>query len=161
MSDKIEIIRHPYVKFLNIFIVALTDRSPHFHHDFELLVVLYGQATLHTQGETLTLQPNDIFLLNPNETHEIHTTEEGITLLCIQFSPKFFENFFPSLKTLLFEERLLNSILSKEQQRSIQTLAIESSYIYLKQEPNAHLLSSSLLGILVSTLINHVPWHIY
>ena len=161
MSDKIEIIKHPYVKFLNIFIVELTERSPHFHHDFELLLILSGQATLLCQGESLTLQTNDIILLNPNVTHEIHTVRDSITILCIQFSPKFFENSMPGLKSLFFEKRYLNPILSDEQIYHLQYLIIETAYQYVKQESTNQLISSSLLGILVSTLLNKIPWHLF
>ncbi len=161
MSDQIEIIRHPYIKFLNIFIVELTYRSPHFHHDFELLLILSGNATLLYQGKTYSLQPEDIILLNPNETHELHTTTEGLTTLCMQFSPKFFENTMPSLKFLSFDALHLSHVLSKGQLHTIRCLFMETCYQYMKRSVNWQLISSSLLGLLVSTLLKYVPWHTY
>ena len=161
MSDEIEIIKHPYIKFLNLFVVELTYRSPHFHHDYELLLVLSGSATLFCQGMSFIVEPSDMVLLNPNDTHEIRTSGENLTTLCMQFSPKFFENTYPTLKTLSFDEISLKNILSQEQLHTIRCLLLETSYQYMKRKPTWQLLSSSLLGLLVSTLLKQIPWHPY
>ncbi len=161
MSEEIEIIRHPYLKHLNIFIVELSYRSPHYHHDFELLYILSGSATLLHNGITMPIKQEDFILFNPNETHEITVKEGTITILCIQFSPNFFQSIYSDIKLLNFDEVYLNRILTNEQIQTLRGLFIEVSYQYVKRQTSWQLLSGCLLGMLVSSLLKQIPWHLY
>ena len=50
-----------YKAFINV----LKYRAPHIHSEYELGLVLYGEATLKIDKSSLSLKAGDIFIINP------------------------------------------------------------------------------------------------
>ena len=48
--------------------------SPNWHPDAELLLVYNARGILQTEGSTTELTGGNIYFINPNEVHSIHTT---------------------------------------------------------------------------------------
>ena len=52
------------------------DYALHYHDHFELEIVTKGQGSQIFNGETFSLEKNDIFLTRPLDYHKIHSDEE-------------------------------------------------------------------------------------
>lgn len=82
---------------INIRIGTVKEDPIHFQPDIELVFVLKGEVRLKNGCFTYLLKQGDIFTNNGNEVHAVYGTEnENITAL-IQFSTKYYSQFFPDL----------------------------------------------------------------
>lgn len=153
MKDEIEVVRHPHIGHLNLFVVDIDYRSSHFHSDFELNLVLSGSARLLTGSVSLPLNEGELALINPNEAHEIRTNGGGVTILCMQLSPHFLRDTLPSAGHLSFDEVLLS------RSSEVKPVFIELAWQYFARHEYWQILCSGLLDMLMYTLLNEVPLH--
>jgi len=160
MYDEVEIVRHPYIGYVNIFIVKLEYRNSHMHHDFELDLVLAGETKLMAQNRMVELIKGDMIILNPNDAHEIKAGKDGAIILCIQLSPKFLHSAFPNMGHLLFDEMDIKRGLTSEAITNMRQLFIELSYQYFLRRPAWQLLCSGLINMLLYHLLRYLPHHI-
>ena len=87
-KNEYEIITHNNQNF-HVFLVNLLYRTPHIHKDFEISLVLNGSFNLITANGSTQLSANDIFVMNPFQSHEL-TANEPALLLSLQITPLFF-----------------------------------------------------------------------
>ena len=84
-----EIIEHPKIQNLNIFIVNLDYRNPHSQR-VRNLCRFAGEAAVYMNGRTETAGQNAILLFNPDQPHEIRAVGDKSTLiLAVQLSLNF------------------------------------------------------------------------
>ncbi len=79
---------------------TLHDYDLHWHDCFEIELILSGTVTQSLNGETQTLGPGDIYLLNPTDFHSVKSNNAEV------FNIMFSES--------LLDENLLQKILSVE-----------------------------------------------
>ena len=68
-QKELEIVRHTTMNNLEIFLVEMTERSPHGHDDLEIGLLLEGSMTLFLEQETYELKKGDIYLINRYQVH--------------------------------------------------------------------------------------------
>lgn len=73
---------------VKMFISQFGYVKPHWHQSIELLMVLEGTTHANVDGESFTLQPEDIILINTNTIHEMESP--GSVAIALQFSPEMF-----------------------------------------------------------------------
>ena len=73
MRHEYEIVEHPHLEYLNLFLVKLIHRRLHLHREFEICMVLEGEVTVYTTGKTAVLKKEDVILLNPRQVHAFHS----------------------------------------------------------------------------------------
>ena len=61
------------------------DYALHYHDHFELEIVTKGQGSQIFNGETFSLEKNDIFLTRPLDYHKIHS--DGISFASVNIKP--------------------------------------------------------------------------
>ena len=98
MREEYEVISHNNANF-HLFLVKIFYRSPHIHRDYEICLIMDGEVCLITQDKSVSLQKNDIFIINPFESHEIKAGSPAL-ILSLQVSPSFFAAFRCSLRLL-------------------------------------------------------------
>lgn len=79
--------RHEIIPFthtpVRLFMHKLGSTTRHWHESVELLFVLSGNATVFTGSEHTVLERGDMFLINRNVVHELHS--EACVLIAVQF----------------------------------------------------------------------------
>lgn len=158
MKNEFEVIEHPHLHYLNIFLVDLGYRTPHFHEDIELILLLNGHATTSSRHEEYSLEPNSAVIFNSNQPHEFHSIKEGALLLCIQVSPKFFSKYYPAITCLEFDSHSIDFNVPKEYKDLVKALIIESAFQYYAKKLGFEFACISLLNQLFWVLLNYIPW---
>ena len=85
--DELEIVQFHQLRGLNIFVNTVTYRSPHFHHEWELLWVLDAPLKVTWMQREFILQPGDLALFPPRIPHEFQQVSGICTFLCLQIAP--------------------------------------------------------------------------
>ena len=67
--NELEIIQYPQMQGLHIFVNTVSYRSPHFHHEWELLWVVDAPLKVVWQQQEYMLQPGDLALFPPKIPH--------------------------------------------------------------------------------------------
>lgn len=160
MKNEFEIIEHSYIQYLNVFLVNMNYRSPHSHREFELILVLEGEVTITSKQESYTLSSGCSVILNPNQPHEIKSSLDNSLILCVQISPKFCYDYFPSIKNLVFDSFNIKQYLSTEDYKQIQSLTIKLGYLYYEKRNGYEFSCMSLINQLFGIFLDVLPYHI-
>lgn len=108
MRHEYEIVEHPHLEYLNLFLVKLIHRRLHLHREFEICMVLEGEVTVYTTGKTAVLKKEDVILLNPRQVHAFHSMTENALLLSIQVMPGAFEKICQGIRYTEFDTLCLS-----------------------------------------------------
>ncbi len=104
--------RHEIIPFdtdspIRLFMHKLGDVSRHWHESLELLFVLAGEVTVFTGDRQTKLQSEDMFLVNSNSVHELHS--EDCVLIAVQIKLSKFNLSPDVLQSLYFDCNSKNS----------------------------------------------------
>ena len=151
--DELEIVQYQQLQGLNVFVNTVTYRSPHFHHEWELLWVLDAPLKVIWQQKEYTLQPGDLVLFPPRIPHEFQQVSGICTFLCLQIAPANIS--LPS--NIVTQDILLTPYLSTDALFQVRqdTLEIAESYFY--REPFYELLCYGKSALLLHTLLKSLP----
>jgi AraC-like DNA-binding protein len=135
MANEYELINHLRIKYMNIFLVQLKYRTPHYHNEMELGLILRGTLNVKKSGNSYILYEKDIFVLNPRETHELYSEDEDVLILSVQLSSKLFSSYFPQIKALQFLDFNLRDTLPESIYLEVLSYLQTLAFTYFKQEP--------------------------
>jgi AraC-like DNA-binding protein len=107
MPSVFEKIDHQRLVPAKIFITQIESSRPHWHYDYELLVVLSGNLRVFSGPQSFIMAAGDIALFNTKEIHGFSNTGSENICLYIQFSPIFFSSILSENQTFFF---YLNSV---------------------------------------------------
>jgi AraC-like DNA-binding protein len=138
MNNEIEIIRYPQIPYLNAFVIGIEYRTPHLHRDFEIDLVLEGSLNLHCRGETATARTGELFLLNPNEPHELRSAD-GASVLCLQIAPNFFAQFLPADRHVRFGTHTPYAQFETGSRTACNRFLLEFAEYYFRKPPSYQL----------------------
>ena len=132
MAKEFEIVSNSQFRFLNVFLVRITSRTPHLHREIELGVILDGNVTLRKNSDTFELTKGDIFLINSMEAHEFISDNEGVLILSVQISMRLLESFLSEQPVIRFccSPRLMD-VLGDNEYDILTLLCTELAYSYL------------------------------
>ena len=97
MKNEYEVVEHANISDLNIFLVEIDYRTPHFHEDIEIIHILEGGVLSNSMQQQIPLQAGDTVIYNAFQPHEFHSARQGTLLLCMQVAPKFCAHYYPAL----------------------------------------------------------------
>lgn len=160
MAKEYELVSHPNIKHMNIFLVHLKYRTPHYHNEMELGLVLKGSINIKKSFNSYDFKENDIFLLNPNESHEILTSNNGTLVLSVQFSYKLFSSYFPLIKAIHFLTPRLKDVMDESHLHNIHSFLYKLSLSYFAKEPLYEIQSMIYANQLLYELLSTVPYKI-
>ncbi len=101
MSNELEIISHRDFA-CKIFLNELRYRTPHFHTDFEVCLMLKGKLRMISRDTAMDAGCGDLWVLNPFQLHEYESAGGPALVLIIQFAPDFFESYFRQIDDIDF-----------------------------------------------------------
>ncbi|MDR1105257.1 MAG: AraC family transcriptional regulator [Treponema sp.] len=158
MVDEFEVVQHPQIRHVNLFLIDVVYRTPHLHRDFEINLVIKGSPRIVCQNQSCTVPAGDIVLLNPNQPHEIKTCDGSACILCIQVSPDLFRD-IPSLENIHFDTVLPFEYIPKTQRGELRRLIVELAIYYMSSASNYEILCSGLLNVLLYCWLEKLPSH--
>ncbi|MDE6881439.1 MAG: AraC family transcriptional regulator [Oscillospiraceae bacterium] len=156
---EVELVQHPQIPGLNLFLDTMDYRTPHLHKELELVWVLDGEMAVHSVQKDCRTASGDLVLFNPKETHEFRKLGDSCTFLCLQLSPRFFAYGFPAMEGLHFDEVLPSRSLSGEDYRDIRRMLGELAAAYFRRESGYALLCAGWLGLILHRLVHGLPHH--
>lgn len=160
MRNEFEIVWHPRVSHFKAFVVTIDYRTPHLHRDFELDLILRGEAVFVCQHRADTVRMGDMVLLNPNQSHEIRTESAPVTVLCIQVSPSFFLNALPEIERVMVDAFLPWQHMPEASRALFTQRMLELAEQYLCMHPRYGLLCAGLLHLMMHQLLMQLPAHL-
>lgn len=153
---EVEIIRHPQIDGLHVFLDTVDYRTPHVHRELELLWVFDGRLTVRSGALQREAGPDDIMLIGPNQTHEFYSGKTSCTFLCLQIAPDLLRNARPALETVRWEEAFPKPRMTGKEYADLKQRLLSLACEYLERPPyyeldcvgQAHLLLCGLLKAL-------------
>lgn len=158
MKREFEIIDHPSIKYLNIFLIDMDYRTSHLHRELEINLVLEGKLSIISKQQVYELDAGSAILLNSNQPHEIRTGSKS-TILCLQISPNFCKSYFRRISNLVFDSARLEEHITGDSYRYITSLIIEMAYQYFTRPQGFEFSCMSMLNLLFGVLLNKLPYH--
>lgn len=144
MRDEFEIISHNNVNY-HVFLVNLLYRTPHLHKDYEICLLLDGTISVITNDHSFFLQKNDIFIINPFQSHEIKA-ENPALILSLQVSSSFFHSYYPQIETVVFCHTCLYNHSSADICYKIRSYLLNIAGAYFQTEALHELKCAALIN---------------
>lgn len=132
MDQRHELTPHSPIPF-KLFLHRLKTISMHFHDSIEILFLLSGSASIRTEDSLFNLIEDDIILLNPNQLHELESSD--CVMVVLQIAPTLFTT-TPEEALPLFA---CNSASDKDPVKYHNLKVLISKLIKVNTEKNAHL----------------------
>lgn len=161
MKREFEVVSHSQLGHINVFLVHLTERAVHLHRDLEIGLVLEGKVELSVEHRMESIEPGELYLVNPMEPHEFSAGENGALILAVQLSPQLAETYYPKAAGIRFDCTFaLKNAYAESSRRSILLKAIcaELAYHYLSRTKNFEFRCFALVSLLLQRLTNDLPW---
>lgn len=151
--NELEIIRHNRIPGLTVFFNTVDYRTPHFHPEWELMLLLDNPIQVGCGGENLKAEKGELLLFLPNQPHELHTFGQSSTFLCLQLKPELLH-----LDQLVVTDDLrLNAHLTQEKTVRIREDLLEIIERYLRNDPFDSLYCLGKACLLFQTIFTSVP----
>ena len=159
-KNEYEKVSHTRVNNINFFLVNLTYRTPHTHHDFEILQVIEGELHVKTLTEDFVIGPGEIALFNPDTFHMLYSVQDYCILLAIQADPSFCSAHYPAIQHIQFDTANITSGTSFPEALDMIHVCMNLGYNYCQKEKGFELRCLSDLYRLFSYFVMFVPYHL-
>ena len=157
----VELIRYEKLKHVKFLVNRIQFRKEHIHNEFEIFIVLKGSGIAKIKNKSYSLKEGDIFLINSGEVHsymrdplytlDVEDTNDVPLFLFVQISNHCLREYFPQIRTTVFNSCNLRDYLSDEEANSMINLLVQSAKIYFMEEPLYQLnVLSNIAKVLVS-----------
>ena len=153
MATEYEIISHGLTSY-KIFFNNLLYRAPHVHKDYEICLVLSGGMKINYRDISLSLAADDLFIVNPFQSHEF-IAQQPTLLLILQISASFFSTYFPQIDNLEFVQDKLP--VSQDQNRILRDLLLDIADLHFRQPPFHELKAIAQINLLFYHILSRFP----
>ena len=157
----VELIRYEKLKHVKFVVNRIQFRKEHIHNEFEIFIVLKGSGIAKIKNKSYSLKAGDIFLINSGEVHsymrdplytlDVEDTDDVPLFLFVQISNHCLREYFPQIRTTIFNSCNLRDYLSDEEANSMINLLVQSAKLYFMEDPLYQLnVLSNIAKVLVS-----------
>ena len=157
----VELIRYEKLKHVKFLVNRIQFRKEHIHNEFEIFIVLKGSGIAKIKNKSYSLKTGDIFLINSGEVHsymrdplytlDVEDTDDVPLFLFVQISNHCLREYFPQIRTTIFNSCNLRDYLSDEEANSMINLLVQSAKLYFMEDPLYQLnVLSNIAKVLVS-----------
>ncbi len=153
-NTEYEIIRHDH--HYHLFLVNLLYRTPHFHKDYEINLILDGKPEIVCPNESHQLCSGDIFIVNPFRIHEI-LSHTPCLILSLQISAALFAAYFPQIDSIEFDSLLLEKGQIHD---DVRKLLITLAKTYYGQPTHGTIMANIYINQIFLLFLEHHPYHI-
>ena len=142
----VELIRYEKLKHVKFLVNRIQFRKEHIHNEFEIFIVLKGSGIfLINSGEVHSYMRDPLYTLDVEDTNDVPL------FLFVQISNHCLREYFPQIRTTVFNSCNLRDYLSDEEANSMINLLVQSAKIYFMEEPLYQLnVLSNIAKVLVS-----------
>jgi AraC-like DNA-binding protein len=148
-QSQIEIVKHPKVKHVKMFVNKIKSVGNHMHNDFEIFLTLGGKGVVRINAQTYRFASGDIFFINSGDVHSLSSAsnnslpagmavDEPVSLF-IQISNNFLCDYFPELHSSVFKSSNLRDILPKDDYQRVSSLLAEAAIAYFSEHSHFQL----------------------
>ena len=140
----IELVRYEKLKHIKFLVNRIQHRQEHIHNEFELFLVLRGEGVAKIKSHTYDIKEGDIYLINSGEVHSyarnpasdiLDSKKDSAPLfLFVQISNHCLREYFPQIRTTVFNSCNLRDYLSEEEVKEVTNLLVESAKAYFIEE---------------------------
>jgi len=102
MYYELERISHDKSFPIKSMVVSIDYSCPHWHYDYEAILMLRGSLQLHVGAQTYFLKSGDIALVNTSEIHSLMSSNQKNLCLILQFDPKIIHDEYSKDRDFLF-----------------------------------------------------------
>ena len=153
---ELEIIQHPQIEGLHLFLNTVSHRTLHVHPEWELLWALDKPLNVICDKQAHRIAPGQIVLFSPNQPHSFCKTEAGdCTFLCIQMSPQR----FPSSEALFADSIYPAEFLTGEEQLQLRRTLFSMLRTYLERSACYELKCLGQACLVLHSLLTRMPVH--
>lgn len=154
--NEFEIVEHPQIEGLSLFLNTVDYRTPHVHPEWELIWVLEEPLSVSCGQTKYTVLPGQMILFNPNEPHEFCKVQKSSTFLCVQASPRLLS--LPRKR--IVEGKLPGDYLSEGEFAALKEHLRDAMAAYLRREEHYELYCVGQICLSMHMLFTHMPSHI-
>ena len=140
----IELVRYEKLKHIKFLVNRIQHRQEHIHNEFELFLVLRGEGVAKIKSHTYDIKEGDIYLINSGEVHSyarnpandiLDSKKDNAPLfLFAQISNHCLREYFPQIRTTVFNSCNLRNYLSEAEVKEVTNLLVESAKAYFIEE---------------------------
>ena len=166
----VELIRYEKLKHVKFLVNRIQFRKEHIHNEFEIFIVLKGSGIAKIKNKSYSLKAGDIFLINSGEVHsymrdplyslDVEDTGDVPLFLFVQISNHCLREYFPQIRTTVFNSCNLRDYLSDEEANSMINLLVQSAKLYFTEEPLYQLNVLSNIAKVMVSCYKEVPHEI-
>lgn len=167
----IELVRYEKLKHVKFLVNRIQLRQEHIHNEFEFFVVLRGEGAAKIKNRSYDLKAGDIYLINSGEVHSYsrhpsndvvinNETDNAPLFLFVQVSNHCLREYFPQIRTTIFESCNLRDLLNEQQVKQVIDLLIESAKLYFLEKPLYQLMILSNIAKVLALCYDNVPYEI-
>ena len=167
----IELVRYEKLKHVKFLVNRSQQRQEHIHNECEIFVVLRGEGIAKIKSHTYTIKEGDVFLINSGEVHAYSRNpvsnivldrykDSAPLFLFAQISNHFLREYFPQIRTTVFNSCNLRDYLSEDDVKDVVGLLIEASRLYFLEENLYQLKIIGNLARVVTRCYEKVPYEI-
>ncbi len=166
----IELIRYEKLKHVKFFVNKIQHRQEHIHNEFEFFLVLRGHGTAKIKSKTYNIKENDLYFINSGEVHSyMKEFEKGMAnaddsqtpiFLFAQVSNHFLMEYYPRIRTTVFQSGNLRDYLSEKEVQEIISSMILAATAYFSQPEFYQFRVIHCLAKTFETIYHGVPFEV-
>ena len=166
----VELIRYEKLKHIKFLVNRIQFRKEHIHNEFEIFIVLRGSGIAKIKNKSYTLKTGDAYLINSGEVHsymrdplyslDVEDVNDTPLFLFVQISNHCLREYFPQIRTTIFNSCNLRDFLTEQEVRNAVHLLVSSAKSYFIEEPLYQLNILSNVANVLSTCYKKVPHEI-
>ena len=140
----IELVRYEKLKHIKFLVNRIQHRQEHIHNEFELFLVLRGEGVAKIKSHSYDIKEGDIYLINSGEVHSYARNPANDILdskkdtaplfLFVQISNHCLREYFPQIRTTVFNSCNLRDYLSESEVKEVTDLLVSSAKAYFLEE---------------------------
>ena len=160
MKREYELVPHPQMASLHLFLVRIDYRAPHAHMEIEVGVVLEGELTLTTNRGILTFRAGDMYYLNSMDFHELQAQGGTVLILALQVSEGMIAPYYPVIRNLVVQDVAVQPyfVEAAEQYQTCLSRCARLALDYLDYAPHYEFLCTAQLNQLLFELYSRLAY---
>ena len=166
----VELIRYEKLKHVKFLVNSIQFRKEHIHNEFEIFIVLKGSGIAKIKNKSYSLKAGDVYLINSGEVHsymrnplytlDMDNNDDAPLFMFAQISNHCLREYFPQIRTTIFNSCNLRDYLSEEEIKTLVELLISSAKIYFTEESLYQLNILSNIAKVLTICYKKVPHEI-
>ena len=167
----IELVRYEKLKHVKFLVNRIQQRQEHIHNEFEFFVVLRGEGVAKIKSHTYDIKEGDIYLINSGEVHAYarnpvsnivldRMKDSAPLFLFVQISNHCLREYFPQIRTTVFNSCNLRDFLSESQVKEVVDLLVESAKLYFLEDSLYQLKILGNVARVLTRCYEKVPYEI-